>query len=377
MTAQPQYPGYPTPAPNPTPAPAPTPAAPRKDARTVLEPFREWGALALLAATAVFGFFGFLEWLLHTDTFGATVDSTFGAFGSLLTLFFPLVAVLLAVVVKPVTQRARLVVIGALVLYAAAVFFGVLSMLIGFVHEVGITGYPVSDAFISLLERLVWLGLLGFAGFLVLRVYTALYYTPRPAAPPAPAGAYGYPAGYGQPGYPQQPAGYPQQPGYPAGYPAGYPQNVPTTVFPPAPQVPSAPPAPAPGYPTGYPTAYPAPGAGQPAPGQPAPGQPSSAPPAYPAPSPADPNATQVWGGATAPPADSWSGASVPPAGEPGSAPPASPYGGYPYTPAPAGDSDGAQVIPAGGEPSTEPGSAAPAPGEPPTEPGQPRQDGS
>jgi hypothetical protein len=233
VTAQPPYQGYPAPSnPAPTPAPAATPSA-DKDARKVVEPYREWGALALLAVTAIVIFFGLIDWLLHTDSFESWVDSSFGDFVGLATIFFPLVAVFLATVVKPVTPRAKLIVIGALVIYGVAALFGLLSALIGFIHQIGLDGFPIGDAFLNLISRLVWLALLGFAAFVVFRVFAVCYQVPRPVQAPAGYGypgyqqqgyPAGYPAGYGQPGA----TGYQQQ-GYPAGYPTSAGQQAPTS----------------------------------------------------------------------------------------------------------------------------------------------------
>jgi hypothetical protein len=207
------------------------------------------------------------------SSFGVRAEADFPEFVGPWSIGFPLGAVLLATHVKPVVGRARLITMAALIEYAVAALFGVITLLAAFIHEVSGGPYgsgSIRTGFFNLLDRLVWLGLLAFAGYLVLRIWQGVYTVPR--AQVAPQG-YGYGGtAYGAPGYPQQPAGYgaagyPQQPaGYgAAGYPqqpadygaAGYPQQYGQPSYPAAPPAPPAPP-PA-GYPS-YPPAAPQPG---------------------------------------------------------------------------------------------------------------------
>ncbi|HKS98772.1 MAG TPA: hypothetical protein VJT31_04505, partial [Rugosimonospora sp.] len=280
MTTQPT-----DPAPNP-----PAPADRDKPVGPVLAPYRELGALALLGVNGLLIAFAVLSLLLvfvedtRVTSFSGRANGQFDTYVGLVSIFFPLAAVLLATALKPAVPRARIVATGALLEYAVSALFGLVSLFAAFIQTVGLdyTG-SILDAFLTLLSRLVWLVLLGFAAFLVVRVYQTLYVVPKPkpvAVPPGyPPGYPAYQAAYGQsgayptvPGYPQ---GYPQQQGYPQGYP---------------PQAPGYPPQGYGQYPTvGYP-----PEAGSPYPpaqtgwAAPPAATPTSAPPAQaPAPAPA------------------------------------------------------------------------------------------
>jgi hypothetical protein len=351
-------------------APAAQQPAEQKDAVPFTAPFREIGALVLVGAAAVFLFLTFLDLVLPPyDGFEAHAGAEFGSFVGLVTILFPLGAVLLATHVKPALPRARLITLLAVIEYGIAALFGLITLFSGFLDQLSNTGSgALRVAFINLLSNLVWLGLLGFAGFLVLRVWQGVYTVPRPVAPQYPQG-YGYQQQqYGQPGYPQsygyqqqaqQPQqygqpGYPAQTGYqaPAGYPtqAGYPAapgSIPPSSAPPA----SAPPgSPYPSYaaPSSAPPAGPSwstPGGPTPGPYPPT-GAVSSTPPTPPA------SGLTSTGPSWSPPGAPAAGAGQEPTtampNRPGPTPPAGPT---PTTPAaePPGDDDGfdrTQVIP-------------------------------
>jgi hypothetical protein len=269
-------------------APAASPAAQTKDPVAVTAPLREWGALLLVVATAAFLLFALVDMVLAPDGsarfgvtpgFAARADAHFGDFVGLVTTFFPLVAVLLATHPKPASARAKLITLLALIDYGVAGLLGLISVFVAFFHQV--TGDLVVSGFLGLLERLVWLAVFAFAGFVTLRIYLGAYVVPRPKPVP---GVYGYPT---YQGYPQQagyPQGYPQQ-GYPPQYPAaaGYPTGGYPVQQPPAPAPTSVPPS------TPYPAYAVTP--------------PSSAPPADQVPSapPATPYPTSVQPGWAAP----------------------------------------------------------------------------
>ncbi len=214
------------------PVPPAAPAGPGKDAVAITAPFREVAALILVGAAAVIIFVAFLNLFFIIDgfasTFGLRAEEEYGAFVGIPTIAFPLGAVMLATHIKPVVARAKLITLVALIEYGVAALFGVICLFASFIHEV--SGGPfgqsgsIRTGFFNLLDNLVSLGLLAFAGFLVLRIWQGVFSTPRPVAPQG----YGYGGAYGAPGYPQQPAGYggpgyPQQYGQPGYPPAGYP----------------------------------------------------------------------------------------------------------------------------------------------------------
>jgi hypothetical protein len=366
VTTQPPDPAY-----SPSSGPAgPAPAGPERLAGPAIAPYRELGAFVLLGANAAVMAFAVISMFVvfledsRVTSFSSRADGEFSTFVGLVSIFFPLVAVLLATLIKPATPRGKMIVMVALVEYGVAAVFGLVCLFAGFIQTVGADySGAIIDAFLTLLARLVSLVLLGFGAFLVMRIFQALYYVPKPK--PAPAGYPGYPQpgqpGYGQPGQP----GY-GQPGYPQGYPApayqaGYGPSgaYPTVPGYPQPQQQQGYPQPQPGYPQpayqqpqqqsfppqgyqqqpGYPQAgYPAPAApagspvatgspggaavGEPVPpGSPAtPGE--AARPAQDAPTGVVAGSYPPHGAVPEPPAAPYSGGWAPPA-TPSSAPPA------------------------------------------------------
>ncbi|OLB65905.1 MAG: hypothetical protein AUI10_04825 [Actinobacteria bacterium 13_2_20CM_2_72_6] len=302
MTTQPPIPTHPA-----------APAAEQKDPVAITAPLREWAALIAVIAPLALQFFTLIVLLFDSAPFGGLggsfndrANATFGDFVSPLTIFLPLVGVLLATHVKPPVAKAKLITLLALIGYGVAALLGLVTMFAAFIHTVGLDlPGTVLHSFVTLLIRLILLALLAFAGFVVLRVFLGAYTAPKPVAP---AGYPGYPgyAGYpGAQGYPQQQ----QAPGYPQqGYQQpGYPQQQPQQAYPTQAYQQQT------GYPTGYgqqaaPAASRAPAA-----------QPSSAPPV------SGPYPTySVNAPSSAPPADPVS--SAPPA------PPTPPSAGSPWT---------------------------------------------
>ncbi|WP_018348030.1 hypothetical protein [Longispora albida] len=206
-------------------------AAEEKSAAEVTKPYRQIAALVLLAVAGLHLLLGVFGLLVVTegwaDTFTSRAFSGFGDFVSLLVIALPFVAVLIATHVKPVTENAKVVTLVALIEYAVALLFGLITLVLGTIHALDVsgsysevTGTTVGDTLSVIYQvfgRLASLALLGFAAFLVFRVYSGVYVVPKPAAP-AQAQYPGYAQQYAQPqqgGYaPQQPYGQPQQQGY-------------------------------------------------------------------------------------------------------------------------------------------------------------------
>jgi hypothetical protein len=195
--SQPADPSF-HPASTPPGAPAgpPSSAGPgEKDAVRFTAPHRELAALILVGAASVLLLLAFIGLFVVIDGFssffGARAEGSFDSFVGLLTIVMPLGAVLLATHVKPMVRQARLITLVALVDYGVAALFGIITLFAGFIHalqgqsNLGLNG-SFRTAFIELLGRLVMLGLLAFAAFLVWRVWQGVFAVPRPA--PAPEG---------------------------------------------------------------------------------------------------------------------------------------------------------------------------------------------
>ncbi|GIE79349.1 hypothetical protein Aph02nite_52990 [Actinoplanes philippinensis] len=222
--------------------PQPDPAA-EKTIGQYLRPLRDLAAYALIAAPAVFLLVAVFE--LFRGDFTVQTRYSFGSFVNVETIFFPLAAVMLALGVKPVHPKARLITMLALGEYAVASFFGVIFGLLFGVS--GIAAQDAGAAFNALLVRVAWLAVLGVAGYALLQVWLGYYPTVKPQ-----------PGVYGQPYQPQQygpPPGYGQQPPYGAAMPGPMPPGTPTPP-PVATQPFSVPPAPYGQYPAVPPPAW-------------------------------------------------------------------------------------------------------------------------
>ncbi|MEU4425324.1 hypothetical protein AB0F81_32285 [Actinoplanes sp. NPDC024001] len=200
--------------------PQPTPPG-EKPLGQFLRPLRDLAVYALAGLPAVLLFAGVID-LFGTDFIGRTRYS-FGSFVNLVTIFFPLAAVLLALGVKPVHPKARLIVLTVVVEYAVMAFFGLVFGIL-----FGISGIAADDpggAFTQLLVRVAWLAVFALAAYAVVQIWRGLFMVPRPQPQP---GVYGQPQ-YGQPPYGQPQYGQPYgQPGYgqvpPGQPPFGQPQ---------------------------------------------------------------------------------------------------------------------------------------------------------
>jgi hypothetical protein len=290
-----------------------------------LRPLRDIAAYVLVAAAAAMLFVAIIR-LIPSGVgldFGSRAQDSFYSYVNVPTIFFPIGAVLLALLARPPHPRAKLITVIALVEYAvAAVFAIVFGILVGLIK---IAGFSVRTAFEELLVRAAWLAVFAVAAFATYQIWRHLFYTPKPKPQP---GVYGQPQ-YGVPGaYPGQPGyGRPGQagvaaPGYgqpgQAGVAApGYGQpGAPPPAEPPAYGQPGQagfgqPPYPTPGYgqsPYGAPGAYPgqpAPAATQPVPPQPVSTQPVSTQPVSTQPLPGQPTTGAPAGSHAAQPGES------------------------------------------------------------------------
>ncbi len=201
------------------------------DGRSVvqyLRPLRDLAAWALVLTPGVLLFVAFLRLIPTGDgeQFASRTQDSFYAFVNLATIFFPLAAVLLSLLVRPPHPRAKLITVLALAEYAMAAFFGVVfGILVGLIQ---IGRFSVRTAFEELLVRAAWLAVFGLAAFAVYKIWRGLFHVPKPAPPPGVYGQpqYGVPGTYpGQPGYGPPPGAFPQpgqpQPAQPAYGPPG------------------------------------------------------------------------------------------------------------------------------------------------------------
>src|SRR3954451_14263449 len=136
------------------------------EAKTVgayLRPLRDLAAYVLVGATAVLLFVAIIRLIPgSTDGYSYRTQDSFYGFVNVATVFFPLAAVLLALVVTPRHPKAQLIVLAAVVEYAVMAFFGVLfGLLVGVINHAGNDG--VRTAFEEFLVRLAWLAVLGVA----------------------------------------------------------------------------------------------------------------------------------------------------------------------------------------------------------------------
>jgi hypothetical protein len=317
-----------------------------------LRPLRDLAALVLVVAPAVMLFVAVIRLIPSGDglDFTSRTQDSFYSFVNPATIFFPLGAVLLALMVRPPHPKAKLITLVAAAEYAVAAFFAVIfGILVGLIQ---IVDFSVRTAFEELLVRAAWLAVFGLAAYATYLIWRNLFYVPKPQAQPGVYGQpqYGAPGTYpGQPGY-GQPGGYPPpapgQPGY--GQPGAWGQ--PGYGPPPHPGAPAAPgwgQPPVSGQPAGAPPVGGSPAGGPPASAPPAGAHPASAPPASAPPASAPP--------ASAPPAG-FPHASAPPAAGPGGP------GGYPPGPYPPGPGPGTYGSPPA-DAYSEPTQAVPRPG--------------
>ncbi|MCW2640892.1 MAG: hypothetical protein JWP76_3198 [Dactylosporangium sp.] len=228
MTSQPSD----TPASMPT-GPGRSPGGPRpvdnptgpgeRTARQFTDPLRQPAAFVLLAANGLILLFAVMDMLVvfedWSGNFLTRAGSSYVDFVGIVSIGFPLLAVLLATHIKPRVPQARLITALALVEYGVSALFGALCLLVDFLHGVtdsqttlGIS--PARRAFEDFLVRAGEFTVLMVAAFAVFQLFQALYASIRPVAANPPYGQPGYPPAYGQPGYPSAYG----QPTYPSGF---------------------------------------------------------------------------------------------------------------------------------------------------------------
>jgi hypothetical protein len=161
--------------------------------RVVAAP-RALAAWALLAFTALFLFFTFFSWLLGPGSFSGRSASA--GFRNLFEMALPVLAVILATYIAPVLPGARVMAVIALAEYAVALFFGVITLLIGLgaVLDNVDTAWDSFNALQYLVMGLAALALIAIAAYVTLRAFLSLggrvpNFTPGPATPPAPPAA--------------------------------------------------------------------------------------------------------------------------------------------------------------------------------------------
>ena len=284
------------------------PATEQKDPVAITAPLREWAALLAVVAPLALLFFTLIVLLFDSgptnfgSTFSDRANATFGDFVSAVTIFLPLVGVLLATHVKPPVGKAKVITLLALIGYGVAALLGLVTMFAGFIRTVGLdVSGAVLHSFVTLFVRLIMLALLAFAGFVVLRIFLGAYTAPKPA-----------PGGY--PGYP----GYPQQQAYPTQQYQQQPTGYATTGYG-QPAAPTSTPPAAPAQPSSAPPSGPYPNYSVSTPSSAPPAEPvSSAPPAPPTPPSASP-----WTAPSDRPAEEGNDhtQAIPPRGRPGEEP--------------------------------------------------------
>lgn len=182
-----------------------------KTLKDVLGPARDLLAFGLLGVTglallaALMGLFpSEYERFQTNDTYTFYLGARPPGFLTLITVGAPLLAVLLVTGLGEPTARAKLVTMISAIAIAVAVVFGLIfDVLLGFVGLMSELDFL--DGMKFALRQLVLLGLAAVALLVCARVWTGLFYVPKPEAAPQQGawGGYGYQGQYGQPGQPQ------------------------------------------------------------------------------------------------------------------------------------------------------------------------------
>ncbi len=192
-----------------------------------LRPLRDLAAWALVLCAAVLLFVAFVRLIPAGDgeQFVSRTQDSFYSFVNPATIFFPLAAVLLSLLVRPEHPKAKVITVIALVEYGVAAFFGVVfGILVGLIQ---IGRFSVRTAFEELLVRAAWLAVFALAAVAVHRIWRGLFHVPRPVPQPGVYGQpqYGVPGTYpGQPGYGPVPNPYGTQPAQPGSAQPGFAQ---------------------------------------------------------------------------------------------------------------------------------------------------------
>lgn len=146
----------------------------------------------VLAAWAFVGYaalalaFAFFDWVLPGDGSFSSRSANAG-FDDLPVMAMPVVAVLLAAHVAPAISGAKLICAAALAEYAVALFFGLVTLLVGLgiVFDNVTSVNDVFDALGYLIMGLANLALMAIAAYVVMRTFTGL--GGRVPGSPAPA----------------------------------------------------------------------------------------------------------------------------------------------------------------------------------------------
>ena len=144
-------------------------------ARALVAEPRQLAAWALVGYAGLYLVISFLRWLVPHDVISFPVRSQAAGFTSLVEIALPVLAVLIATAFGSAVSQAKLIATVAVIEYAAIVFFGVITFLIG----LGGFGGPFGGASgVDVLDYLVLglgrLGLAAVAGFVTFQAWTRL-----------------------------------------------------------------------------------------------------------------------------------------------------------------------------------------------------------
>jgi len=139
----------------------------------MLSPLRPLFAWALLGYAAIEIFFTLAGWLNPASEIGFSTRARSADFTTLISIGFPLLAVLIATQIQPVLGLARLVTVVALGELAAVLVLGSLAFLIGLPNAVlRISAFSMGSYTIFSVAGLAFAALAGFACLRALGVAT-------------------------------------------------------------------------------------------------------------------------------------------------------------------------------------------------------------
>ncbi|NUT36984.1 MAG: hypothetical protein HOV79_28340 [Hamadaea sp.] len=150
-----------------------TPSSPESAVKG-LRPLFAWALLGYVALHLVFEFF---SWLVPSRHDSFTMRSYYADFVGLYTIALPLLALLIAVQITPVLGASKIMAAIALAEYAFALFFGVVTFLIGLGYAFTFAETSAATAFGGLrhlVMSVAELALLALAAYASLRVFTSL-----------------------------------------------------------------------------------------------------------------------------------------------------------------------------------------------------------
>lgn len=150
-----------------------TPSSP-ESAVKALRPLFAWALLGYVALHLAFEFFA---WLVPSRHESFASRSYYADFVGLYTIALPLLAVLIATQITPVLGAGKIMAVVALAEYAFALFFGVITFLIGLGYAFTFAETSAATAFGGLRHLVMStaeLAILALAAYAVLRVFTSL-----------------------------------------------------------------------------------------------------------------------------------------------------------------------------------------------------------